>query len=334
PVQNRCDMHCIILGIDTSIWIYETGKALWKMNHAQAGSSPEFRTLFYRLARLLQSPIIPVFMFDGEAQPSHKRNRAVRKIPHWMTQPFQELIEVFSFYLHMAPGEAEVELAMLCHTHVIDAVVTNDCDIFVFGATHVIRSKSFRNNLLINDLQYIPEAQQQQGLSLHRNCNHGNFLLITLLVGGDYDTVGLHGCGVTLASKLMKSGLGQLLLQAAKTQEPQGLAAYLQVWREQLHSELMHNPHKHLSRKYRALAQSIPNDFPSLQVIASYVNPITSWSDGANGPNNIAWLLWLPDLAGLGHFCKDEFTWATATAILNKFYSIMWKGVCTRLLIT
>ena len=43
--------------------------------------------------------------------------------------------------LSKAPGEAEAELARLCNVHAIDAVVTEDSDIFVFGATHVIRDR-------------------------------------------------------------------------------------------------------------------------------------------------------------------------------------------------
>jgi holliday junction resolvase YEN1 len=38
-----------------------------------------------------------------------------------------------------APGEAEAELAMLNRTGTIDTVITSDSDVFVFGATHVVR---------------------------------------------------------------------------------------------------------------------------------------------------------------------------------------------------
>jgi 5'-3' exonuclease len=38
-----------------------------------------------------------------------------------------------------APGEAEAELAQLNKAGLIDAVVTDDNDALIFGATHVIR---------------------------------------------------------------------------------------------------------------------------------------------------------------------------------------------------
>jgi 5'-3' exonuclease len=43
------------------------------------------------------------------------------------------------FKLQKAPGEAEAELACLNKCGTIDAVLTEDGDAFVFGATHVIR---------------------------------------------------------------------------------------------------------------------------------------------------------------------------------------------------
>jgi Holliday junction resolvase YEN1 len=43
--------------------------------------------------------------------------------------------------LSQAPGEAEAELAKLNAAGMIDAVVTDDSDAFLFGATHVIRSR-------------------------------------------------------------------------------------------------------------------------------------------------------------------------------------------------
>ena len=40
--------------------------------------------------------------------------------------------------LHQAPGKAEAELAYLNQILAINLVLTNDSDIFLFGATHVI----------------------------------------------------------------------------------------------------------------------------------------------------------------------------------------------------
>jgi len=40
-----------------------------------------------------------------------------------------------------APGEAEAELAYLNHIGIIDAILSDDVDNFLFGATMVIRKQ-------------------------------------------------------------------------------------------------------------------------------------------------------------------------------------------------
>ena len=42
------------------------------------------------------------------------------------------------YHVNQAPGEAEAELALLNRTNLIDAVMTDDGDTFIFGATCVI----------------------------------------------------------------------------------------------------------------------------------------------------------------------------------------------------
>jgi holliday junction resolvase YEN1 len=69
----------------------------FRYGHAQAGANPELRTLFFRLARYLQFPIAPVFVFDGPGRPSVKRGRKVIKIAHWLTTRVQEMISLFGF---------------------------------------------------------------------------------------------------------------------------------------------------------------------------------------------------------------------------------------------
>ena len=55
--------------------------------------------------------------------------------------------------LPQAPGEAEAELAYLNQILAIDLVLTSDSDIFLFGATHVMRRYVFYYNL-INNVKY------------------------------------------------------------------------------------------------------------------------------------------------------------------------------------
>ena len=189
--------------------------------------------------------------------------------------------------------------------------------------------------------------------SLH--LDRGGFLLLALLVGGDYDMVrdksentsassnisynqaGLLGCGIAIAHKLTHSGLGRVLLDASREQQQQqGLsAASLTAWRSELRSELEHDPHGHLGQKYFKVTQSIPDNFPSEEVIINYIRPITTRlaDEGTVPPADVVWVLRQPDLPELGLLCERYFTWATGPAILQRFNSIgMWQGVYLHLL--
>lgn len=84
-----------------SIWLNECQAQFFHRHHAQMGENPELRTLFHRLARLLQMCIIPVFVFDGPDRPHQKRGKRVLTKPHWLTDRFKEFVEAFGFYSHM-----------------------------------------------------------------------------------------------------------------------------------------------------------------------------------------------------------------------------------------
>jgi Holliday junction resolvase YEN1 len=118
--------------------------------------NPELAELFGRCARLLSLPFFPVFVFDGPERPVQKRNKTVRGTQHWLARDTQEMLECFgipwvnvgrsSHYFHavfliclQARGEAEAELAWMSREGLIDAVLTDDSDIFVFGASTILR---------------------------------------------------------------------------------------------------------------------------------------------------------------------------------------------------
>lgn len=85
-----------------------------------------------------------------------KRNKTVRGTQHWLARDTQEMLDCFgipwvnvgrsSHYFHavfliclQARGEAEAELAWMSREGLIDAVLTDDSDIFVFGASTILR---------------------------------------------------------------------------------------------------------------------------------------------------------------------------------------------------
>jgi hypothetical protein len=64
-----------------------------------------------------------------------------------------------------------------------------------------------------------------------------------------------------------------------------------------------------------------------------YVKPLTSWSDGGNGPDLSSIRPRQPDLANLASFASDVFDWKTPGDVIANFGSVLWAGVCFRMLL-
>lgn len=140
------------LNINSSIWFFHA-------KGGREGENPELRTLFFRLARLLRVPFLPLFVFDGPKRPSWKRGKRITGKQHWLVDGMKNIINAFGFewrqvliYIPLvnasyanpilslqAPGEAEAELAYLNRINAIDAILSDDVDTFLFGATVVVR---------------------------------------------------------------------------------------------------------------------------------------------------------------------------------------------------
>jgi len=104
-------------------------------------------------------PFLPLFIFDGPKRPKVKRGKRISGEKHWLVDSMKGMIEAFGYewrmvrssfdpirpfpqnprWLRKAPGEAEAELAHLNSIGVIDAILSDDVDNFMFGAKIVVR---------------------------------------------------------------------------------------------------------------------------------------------------------------------------------------------------
>ncbi|KAG1867022.1 PIN domain-like protein, partial [Suillus tomentosus] len=90
--------------------------------------------------RLKCFPVQLVFAYDGPDRPALKRGKNVATAKdHWMTKPTQRILDAFNIQWFMARGEAEAELAAMNSAGAIDAVMTDDSDVFAFGCRCVIQ---------------------------------------------------------------------------------------------------------------------------------------------------------------------------------------------------
>ncbi|KAJ7204476.1 PIN domain-like protein [Mycena pura] len=317
----------MMIGVDASIWMYQADRVI-SFSNAKAGPNPQLRVLFYRLAHLLSLPIRIVFVFDGPERPATKRGVHVLTQRHRLTAPFLELIREFGYHAYEAPGEAEAELAMLNKSGIIDAVMTTDVDVLLFGAQAIVippNKKKDGGNVTVY-------TSERVFITPTVSLSRGGLLLVALLAGGDYDkSKGIAGCGIHFALSVARhSNLGDLLLRETLNhpEVTAGFTAFLERWRNAVAHEFYDDPNGYLGRKHPAISAAIltPPSFPDLDVLYAYTHPITSWSPNHSLPDYQTWGLPQPSLTGIAKLCQLRFGWK-ATEISKTFTRCLYPGI-------
>ncbi|KAI0049714.1 hypothetical protein FA95DRAFT_1604179 [Auriscalpium vulgare] len=334
---NRDNVRGLRIGIDASIWFFHAA-------YGREGENPELRTLFFRCSRLMSMPFLPLFVFDGPKRPDVKRGKRISGNQHWLTNGMKEIIEAFGFEWRMAPGEAEAELAYLNGIGVIDAILSDDVDNFLFGAKTVIRNPSAtltgnrahaHKNADGRDDGNHSTIYTSAAIKSHPSVQltRGGLILIGLLSGGDYNAAGVTGCGPGIAHGLAKCGFGDELLDATRSLDRDALPGFLVRWRQSLRDELRTNAHGHLTTKKPSLSKSIPEDFPDLDILLSYTNPITSGTDAGAKRTHVP-PKWdrEPDVGKIARVCELHFEWGIKDIIIKRFRSVLWPSIVQRIL--
>lgn len=282
------------IAIDISIWLFQN-------QAARGGSNPALRTLYYRLLRLLSLSIQPIFVFDGPNKPNFKRNKKVgsngASLPVYLAK---QMIKLFGFPCHSAPGEAEAECAFLQREGIVDAVLSEDVDTLMFGCRVTLRNWSSENHngAPTHVSMYEAEATRTGKSGLDRQ----GMVLVAMMSGGDYITEGIPGCGIKTACEAARAGFGKVLCEIDKTS-----AAGYRTWKERLLHEIQTNESKFFRVKRKAF--QIPEDFPDREVLGYYTNPVVSTSEKiASLKRDLTWDRDV-DIGGLRLLVADAFEW-------------------------
>ncbi|KAL0580712.1 hypothetical protein V5O48_001270 [Marasmius crinis-equi] len=326
------------VGIDASIWFFHA-------DYGKEGENPELRTLFFRCAELTNHGFLPLFIFDGPKRPDFKRGKRINKSSNKLINGTKEILDAFGFEYRTAPGEAEAELAFLNRIGVIDGILSDDVDNFLFGARTVIRNHSSTH------ANAASKSAIEKAKVFIYNLPHpslpdiepADLIFIALCSGGDYDSTGLPSCGIKIALGLARAGFGKSLYKAATTmaKDSQQLQTFLTKWREALAHELATNSSGFLPTKKPSVASKIPHTFPTVDVLFSYVNPVTSetlgrldfYDDLLIGHGRAdGWLKKDPSLPRLAEKCEFYFEWGFMESIIKRFRTVIFHGVVLRIL--
>jgi Holliday junction resolvase YEN1 len=284
------------IAIDVSIWLFQ-------IQASKGGTNPALRTFYYRLLRMISLSIHPIFVFDGPNKPPFKRNKRtgpnVASIPEFLAK---QLLKQFGFPIHLAPGEAEAECALLQREGIVDAVLSEDVDTLMFGSGITLRNwspepRAGKTPTHVNVYDAVKTKAGPAGL------DREGMILVALMSGGDYVPEGIPGCGPKTACEAARAGFGRDLCEISRND-----TAGLQAWRDRLQHELKTNESKFFKRKHTTLA--IPEDFPRRDILGYYTHPAVSSQTGLERLRSS--LQWDQDLdfPGLRSFTHDAFDWS------------------------
>ncbi|XP_057437283.1 DNA repair protein UVH3 isoform X2 [Lotus japonicus] len=108
----------------------------------------------------------------------------------------QELLQMFGLPYIIAPMEAEAQCAYLELANLVDGVVTDDSDVFLFGARSVYKN-------IFDDRKYV-ETYFMEDIEKELGLTREKVIHMALLLGSDY-TEGVSGIGIVNAIEVLNA---------------------------------------------------------------------------------------------------------------------------------
>lgn len=216
-----------------------------------------------------------------------KDRRDADEVTQVMVAECQALLRLFGIPYITAPMEAEAQCAELVSQGLVDGIVTDDSDTFLFGGTRVYKNV-FNGNKYV---ECFVSTDLERELSLSRDA----LIALAQLLGSDY-AEGLPGVGPVTAMEILSEFPG-----------PDGLGAFRAWWQD---VQTGGRPKEAdaaavFRRKFRrtqATKLFLPTGFPSPAVTAAYLQPEV---DDSAEP-----FQWgVPDLDGLRQFLMATIGW-------------------------
>ncbi|KAL8978983.1 MAG: hypothetical protein Q9205_005577 [Flavoplaca limonia] len=212
-----------------------------------------------------------------------KDRRDADEVTHVMVTECQQLLKLFGIPYITAPMEAEAQCAELVSLGLVDGIVTDDSDIFLFGGTRVYKN-------MFNQAKFV-ECYLNSDLEKEYSLDRQKLIGVAHLLGSDY-TEGIPSVGPVTALEIL-SEFPSLEAFAEWCNRVQ-LAQKLSV-------EDSANPFR---RKFRKQASKIflPSPFPDKRVDTAYLNPEVD-----SDPSSFEW--GVPDLDSLRSFLMATIGW-------------------------
>ncbi len=212
--------------------------------------------------------------------------RSEEDITKQMAQEIQMMLRLFGLPYITAPMEAEAQCAELVSRRLVDGIITDDSDVFLFGGTRIYKNM-FNNNRIV-ECFLLSDMQRELGLDREK------LVRLAYYLGSDY-TEGLAGVGPWWAMELLALFPGE-----------DGLLKFREWW---MRVQTGADTHEHTRGKtMRRIKKNLRNkvhlepSWPEPAVLDAYYAPTVDESD-----EPFAW--GLPDLDSLRTFLGEYLHW-------------------------
>ncbi|EEH06469.1 DNA excision repair protein Rad2 [Histoplasma capsulatum G186AR] len=212
-----------------------------------------------------------------------KARRDADEVSHIMISECQELLRLFGLPYITAPMEAEAQCAELLSLGLVDGVVTDDSDIFLFGGTRVYKN-------MFNQAKFV-ECYISNDLEKEYNLDRNKLIQFAHLLGSDY-TEGIPGVGPVSALEIL-------------TEFPT-LEDFRDWWSQvQMGAKLPEDSHSIFRKKFKKNVTKLflPPGFPDKRVDTAYLEPKVD-----SDPSAFQW--GVPDLNALRQFLMSTIGWS------------------------
>ena len=248
-----------------------------------ASSRPEDYTLY--------GPNLTEEDFEQEMRSLRMQQKRDRRdadeVNQLMVAECQQLLRLFGLPFITAPMEAEAQCAELVRLGLVDGIVTDDSDIFLFGGTRVYKN-------MFNQGKFV-ECYLASDLQRDYNLDRQKFINLAHLLGSDY-AEGIPHVGPVNALELLSEFPG-----------PRGLEQFRDWWIAVQQGRLLtRDPgESEFRRKFKRNSTKIflPTDFPNRIIDNAYVKPEVD-----HDPQGFVW--GVPDLDALRSFLMSQIGWS------------------------
>lgn len=213
-----------------------------------------------------------------------KDRRDADEVTHIMITECQQLLRLFGLPYVTAPMEAEAQCAELVKLGLVDGIVTDDSDCFLFGGTRVYKN-------MFNQAKFV-ECYLASDLEKEFDLTRDKMVAVAQLLGSDY-TEGLPGVGPVTALEVLS--------------EFQDLTEFRDWWTGVQMNTITKEQDKDIPfrKKFRRNATKLflPPGFPDPRVAIAYQEPEVD-----HDPQQFQW--GVPDLDALRSFLMATIGWS------------------------